>query len=367
MSTIEIQNTAKPAALLIGATGGIGGEVAHALLAAGWRVTGLARNPGEAAQRAGWVGNVEWIEGDAMREADVIAAARGAAVIFHGANPPGYRDWRGLAIPMLRHAIAAARASGARLIFPGNVYNFGPDAGAVITEASPQNPLTRKGRIRVEMEGMLEAAATEGVRTLIIRAGDFFGPHQPASWFKNAIVKPGRSLKSVTYPGVHDVGHAWAYLPDLATTIARLAAMETSLPAFERLHFGGHWLPRGVEIAKAVARVAGNPDLPIRSLPWVLIYAGAPFSTFMREALEMRYLWQVPLCLDNTKLRALIGEEAHTELDRAIQETLSELGCLSVQTATSGGKGSLLKSIADSGTSRAQVLRESNHRPQDAA
>jgi len=69
MSTIEIQNTAKPAALVIGATGGIGGEVAHALLAAGWRVTGLARNPGEAAQRAGWVGNVEWIEGDAMREA----------------------------------------------------------------------------------------------------------------------------------------------------------------------------------------------------------------------------------------------------------------------------------------------------------
>jgi hypothetical protein len=49
----------------------------------------------------------------------------------------------------------------------------------------------------------------------------------------------------------------------------------------------------------------------------------------MREALEMRYLWQVPLRLDNTKLQALIGEETHTSLDQAIKETLFEIGCLS--------------------------------------
>jgi nucleoside-diphosphate-sugar epimerase len=233
---------------------------------------------------------------------------------------------------MLRSAIAAARAGGARLIFPGNVYNFGPDAGAVITETSPQNPRTRKGRIRVEMEAMLEAAAREGTRSLIVRAGDFFGPHQPASWFKDAMVKQGRPLTSVTYAGVHQAGHAWAYLPDLAATIARLAAIETSLPAFERLHFGGHWLPHGVEMAKAIARAAGNPELPIRRFPWALVYAAAPFSTFMREALEMRYLWKVPLRLDNTKLRTLLGEEPHTKLDQAIKDTLAALNCLPTKT-----------------------------------
>jgi nucleoside-diphosphate-sugar epimerase len=328
MTTSHIENPAKPTALVIGATGGIGGEVAHALLAAGWRVTGLARKPQQAACRAGWVGDVQWVAGDAMIEADVVAAARGAKIIFHGANPPGYKNWRGLAIPMLRHSITAARAAGARLIFPGNVYNFGPDAGAVVTETSPQNPRTRKGRIRVEMEGMLETAALDGARALIIRAGDFFGPHQPASWFKDAMVKPGRSLKSVTYPGVHEAGHAWAYLPDLADAIARLAAIEDSLPGFERLNFGGHWLPRGVQMAEAIARAAGNAQLPIRDLPWGLIYAAAPFSTFLREALEMRYLWQVPLRLDNTRLRALLGEEPHTPLDVAIRETLAALGIL---------------------------------------
>jgi nucleoside-diphosphate-sugar epimerase len=328
MTMDNTENSSKPTALVIGATGGIGGEVAHALLAAGWRVTGLARSPADAARRAGWVGGIEWIAGDAMNEADVVAAARGAKIIFHGANPPGYKNWRGLAIPMLRHSIAAAGAAGARLIFPGNVYNFGPDAGAVITEISPQNPRTRKGRIRVEMEAMLANAAGHGARALIIRAGDFFGPRQPASWFKDAMVKPGKHLKSVTYPGVREAGHAWAYLPDLAACIVRLAEIETSLPAFESLNFGGHWLPRGVQMAEAIANAVGNPDLPIRNLPWALIYAGAPFSTFMREALEMRYLWQVPLRLDNSKLRGLLGEEPHTRLEQAVKETLAALGCL---------------------------------------
>jgi nucleoside-diphosphate-sugar epimerase len=324
----EINETEKPIALVIGVTGGIGGEVARALRLRGWQVRGLVRDPAQALRRAVGAGNINLVAGDAMREADVITAALGARIIFHGANPPGYKNWRGLAIPMLRNSIMAARASGARLIFPGNVYNFGPDAGAVITEDSPQNPLTRKGRIRVEMETMLAAAVPDGVRSMIIRAGDFFGPRQPASWFKNAMVKPGRPLRAVVYPGVPNAGHAWAYLPDLAATIARLADIETTLPSFERLHFGGHWLPRGIEIAEAVARVAGKPDLPIRPFPWALLYVGAPFSTFMREALEMRYLWQVPLRLDNTKLRSKIGEETHTPLDTAIEETLRAIGCL---------------------------------------
>ncbi len=326
MTISDKENHNKPKALVIGATGSVGGEVARALIVAGWRVTGLVRDPPGAARRAAWVGDVEWIAGDAMSEADVVSAAHGAKIIFHGASPPGYKNWRGLAIPMLRHSIAAARAASARLIFPGNVYNFGPDAGAVITESSPQNPRTRKGRIRVEMEEILEEGVENGTRVLIIRAGDFFGPHQPASWFKDVMVKPGGPLKSVTYPGVHQAGHAWAYLPDLAATIVRLAIIEDSLPAFERLHFGGHWLTHGVQMAEAIARAAGNPEMPIRKLSWALIYAGAPFSTFMREALEMRYLWQVPLRLENAKLCALLGAEPHTPLDVAITVTLAALG-----------------------------------------
>jgi hypothetical protein len=125
-------------------------------------VLGLNRTPDEARRRASWVRPVEWIPGDSMKETDVIAAAAGVDLIFHGANPPGYRNWRELAIPMLCNTIIAARHSGARIVIPGNVYNFGPDAGSVVNENSPQQPSTRKGKIRVEMEQLLRAASQEG-------------------------------------------------------------------------------------------------------------------------------------------------------------------------------------------------------------
>jgi nucleoside-diphosphate-sugar epimerase len=315
-------------ALVIGATGGIGGEVAHALIARGWSVRGLNRDPDAARRRASWMGPVQWVAGDAMNRADVVAAAAGVDVILHGANPPGYRNWRGLAIPMLDNSIAAARACGARIILPGNVYNFGPDAGSVIHEHSPQHPLTRKGKIRVEMEQRLIEASQQGVRSLVVRAGDFFGPHQPASWFRDAMVKPGKPLRSVVYPGDVQAGHAWAYLPDLAETIARLAEIETAMAPFECFHFGGHWFERGGEIAEAIRDAVGNPDLPIRKFPWIVVYLAAPFVTLMREMLEMRYLWRIPLRLDNRKLVGVIGAEPHTPLQAALRQTLAALQCL---------------------------------------
>ncbi|RPI33807.1 MAG: SDR family NAD(P)-dependent oxidoreductase, partial [Hyphomicrobiaceae bacterium] len=108
--------TYKRTVFVLGATGGIGGEVTLALLQGGWRVRSLHRQPGRAAQRAHQLADVQWVAGDAMRREDVVAAAEGADVIVHGVNPPGYHNWRGLALPMLENSIAAAKASGARLV-----------------------------------------------------------------------------------------------------------------------------------------------------------------------------------------------------------------------------------------------------------
>src|SRR5689334_5375218 len=104
-------------ALVLGANGGIGGEMTRVLLRHGWRVRALARRIPSATE--GDRANLEWVKGDAMVKDDVIAAARGAEVIVHAVNPAKYHNWAGLVLPMIDNTIAAAEASGARIVLPG--------------------------------------------------------------------------------------------------------------------------------------------------------------------------------------------------------------------------------------------------------
>jgi nucleoside-diphosphate-sugar epimerase len=311
-------------ALVLGANGGLGGATLRALLAHGWQVRALVRQPDAAPRMDG----VDWVGGDALIGADVLAAAQGMAVIVHAVNPPGYRDWHTLALPMLDNTIDAARAVGARIVFPGNIYNFGSGNVASLSESTAQTPTTRKGAIRREMERRLAAAAREGVRTLVLRAGDFFGAPANSTWFAQVMVKPGRPLGAVSYPGRAGVGHSWAYLPDVAETMVRLLEQEARLAPFDCFHMRGHWDADGTALMAAVRRVSGQPALRIKSVPWMVMRLLAPFWGLMRELVEVRYLWEEPFKLDNAKLVSFLGAEVRTPFDEALAATLAGMGCL---------------------------------------
>lgn len=314
-------------ALVLGATGGIGGEMVRQLLAAGWQVRALTRGELPSPRNDG----VTWLRGDAMLRADVLAASAGCAVIVHAVNPPGYRDWDKLVLPMLANTIAAAQAQGATIVLPGTVYNYGADAFPVLTEDAPQRPATRKGAIRVELEARLERASGGSARVLIVRAGDFFGPHAGNSWFAQGLVKPGQPVRAITYPGQEGIGHQWSYLPDVARTMVALLAVRERLPPFARFHLAGHWDHDGRQMTNTIARVvaqATGKAPQVKPFPWWLMALVAPFVATLRELREMRYLWQTPVRMDNARLLAVLGQEPHTPLDLAVRATLKGLGNL---------------------------------------
>jgi nucleoside-diphosphate-sugar epimerase len=142
------------------------------------------------------------------------------------------------------------------------------------------------------MERRLYDYAQRGGRVLIVRAGDFFGPRTANSWFSQGLVRPGSPITKVYDPGRPGMGHAWSYVPD----VARCARAEPKIKAFS----------------------------------WWLLTALALFVSTFREMGEMRYLWRVPLRLDNSRLEAVLGREPHTPLDEAVEATLQGLGCLKV-------------------------------------
>jgi nucleoside-diphosphate-sugar epimerase len=338
---MEIKMADRKTALVLGATGGIGGEVARRLHADGWAIRAMSRKPDHSGNAA-----FEWIAGDAMNREDVLSAATGVSLIVHAVNPPGYRKWNEFVLPMIDNTIVAAKENGARILLPGTVYNYGPDAFDRLDETAPQNPLTRKGRIRVELEKRLEAASREGARVLIVRAGDFFGPKAGNTWFAQGLIKPGRPLTAITSPGASGVGHQWAYLPDVAETMVQLINRESELGAFERFHMDGHWDSDGRQMIDAIRRAAGNPDLPVKGFPWTIMKLASPFAPLFRELMEMRYLWQTPVRLRNERLVAFLGYEPRTPLDEAVRNTLAGLGCLDGRNRSDEGLASVTGLLA---------------------
>jgi nucleoside-diphosphate-sugar epimerase len=285
---------------------------------------------------------IEWVQGDALNASDVMSAALGCSVIVHAVNPAGYRGWAELVLPMIDHTIAAARACGATVVLPGTVYNYGPDALPVLTEVSAQHPTTRKGAIRVQLEARLAAAADKGdIRVIVVRAGDFFGPRCGNNWFTQGMVKPGRRVHVVQWPGRPGVGHQFAYLPDVARTMVELIERRAKLPAFATFHMAGHWDADGREFGQAIQRAVlrhGGAKPSVRPFPWWLLRLLSPFVTTFRELLEMQYLWEREVRMENRRLVQTLGYEPHTPLDAAIEATLVGIGCLDVS-KQHGGHG----------------------------
>ena len=317
----------KTKALILGATGGIGSEVANQLNKAGWHINALKRDIHQTAKN----NDITWFQGDALNQTDVETAAQGCSVILHGVNPAGYKNWETLVLPMLDNTIAVAKKIGACIVLPGTVYNYGQDAFPLLSETSPQNPVTKKGRIRVEMERRLEDFAEQGGQVIIVRAGDFFGPNAANNWFSQGLIKPNKPVKTISNPSKINVGHQWAYLPDVAATMVKLIETRDTLDAFSTFHMSGFWDEDGMQMAKAIRRIVeeNTGKIPkISASPWWLMQLIAPFNETLREMMEMKYLWQQPIRMNNTKLIQQLGKEPSTPIDQAIEETLRGLNCL---------------------------------------
>ena len=284
--------------LILGARGRFGRAASIAFRDAGWEVHTLTRGAAP-----GIPGTIEH-KGD-LRDAGALARlAEGRDVIVHAANVP-YPDWAKELPPLTRAVIGAADSSGATVLIPGNVYVFGADMPEVLGSETPHRPNTHKGRLRVEMEEAFRQASRRGVRSIVLRAGDFLEPESSGNWFDLVLAKSLASGR-LTYPGRRDVVHAWAWLPDVARAAVGLAEIRERLPAFDDVHFAGLSLT-GEELRNGLAQAMGR-DLTIRGFPWMLLRLGAPFNPMWRELLEVRYLWDVPHQLDPGPLAGLLPD-----------------------------------------------------------
>ncbi|WP_417207830.1 epimerase [Antarctobacter sp.] len=274
--------------LILGGNGRFGRNAAEAFWNAGWRIRLFDR-----------------------AKDDLTQAAQGADVIVNGWNP-AYTDWAAMVPSLTEQVIAAARASGATVIVPGNVYVFGkdaPDHFGPDTAHGATNPL---GRTRIEMEAAYRAS---GVPVILLRAGDFLDTAASGNWF-DLQMAPTLRKGVLTYPGNPDAPHAWAYLPDLARAAVALAERRADLPRFADITFPGFTLT-GREMAVLCGKVLGRP-VRIRRMAWWPLRLVSPVWRMGAKLLEMRYLWDKPHHLSRDGFDGLLPGFVETDVTEAL-------------------------------------------------
>ncbi len=271
-------------ALILGASGKVDTHAARALESTGWSIRRYDR-----------------------KTDDMTQAAIGADIIVNGLNPPNYHNWSEIIPAITEQVIAAAKASGASVIIPGNVYHFGATGGEW-SESTPPNPCSRKGKIRLDME---RAYRDSGVQTIILRAGNWIDPEHNSDIFS---VLALRSIKSgkITVPGDPDTIQSHAFLPDWARALQMLAEKREQLSQFEDIPFPGHAFTFN-ELKTALEHELMRP-LALSRFPWWALRLTTPVWELARELVEMRYLWNTPHTLSPTRFNALLPDFAPTPM-----------------------------------------------------
>ena len=282
-------------ALILGASGKIGRHFTAALRTQGWQTRAYSRGT------------------------DMNAAAQGCALIVNGLNPPGYHDWDRLLPAITAQVIGAARASGATILFPGNVYVYGDQPGPW-NETTPHRPCSRKGRLRATAEAQYRAATDQGVRVIILRAGDFLDD-APGDSALDVIYLRSLSKGAITTPGDPTVRRAHAYLPDLARAGVALAMLGDQLPAFADLPFAGNTFSTQ-HLKAEVERLQGR-SLKLAVFPWLFMRLAGPVWELARELQEMRYLFNLEHRLSDARLQTLLPGFQVTPLPEILRRTLA--------------------------------------------
>ena len=285
--------------LVLGASGNFGSNAAREYAAAGWEVARYRRGT------------------------DMTAAARGAGLIVNALNPPMYHAWARLIPQITRDVLAAARASGATVLVPGNVYVYGDQPGPWGPD-TPHRPVAGKGRVRAEMEAAYRAAAAEGVRTILLRAGDYVDAGSAATILNMVVLKPLAKGKIVAL-GRPEARRAYAHLPDMARAAVALAGMRADLPAFADLPFADHHFSVA-DLAAEIGRQTGRAPR-VTAFAWWQLRLAAPVWELARELREMRYLYDLDHALDPAPLAAVLGPQVpHTPFAEVVAAHLSRQG-----------------------------------------
>lgn len=269
---------------ILGAGGAIGHHLARGLREYTDLIRLVSRNPVKVNP------SDQILAADLMDPAQVQKAVSGSSIVYVTVGfPYSLKIWKENWPRFTRNVLDACIENKCKLVFFDNIYLYDPSYLNGMTEETPINPPSKKGKVRAGICEMIMKEVLEGkLEALIARSADFYGPGiKNSSVLTETVLDPLSKGKKASWMGSLKFKHSFTYTPDAGKATALLGNTESAynqvwhLPTAEDPWTGKEWIDAiaGEMGVQARTQVATKPV--VRMLGW--------FMPIMREMVEMMY------------------------------------------------------------------------------
>lgn len=208
--------------------------------------------------------------------------------------------WQNTWPQFMQRVIDSCIKFNAKLVFFDNVYVYKKESVPFMTETTPVDPPSKKGKVRQKLREMIMQGVEDNKLTaLIARSADFYGPENKNSALSIMVAQNFMKGKKAQVFGDPDKIHTYTYTPDAAKATAILGNstdaynQEWHVPTTKERLTNRQWIEL---IATEL-----NTDAKVQKVPaWILNLAGI-FVPIMREFPEMLYQYEQDYIFDSSK------------------------------------------------------------------
>jgi len=240
-----------------------------------------------------------WQKADLLNYNELQAATAGSTIIYLCAGLVYDKNiWREQWPVIMQNVINIAKVNKARLIFFDNVYMYGLVKGPM-TEDTPYNPVSEKGKIRAGIANMLMDEVKAGnIQASIARAADFYGTNSLNSFFDMMVLDKYAKKQSAQWLGDPDKLHNFSYIPDMGKAMYLLGQHPES--DNQIWHLPTAPVMTGKQFIELAANIYNVKPKYMRVGKWLLFILGL-FKKVIMGTVEMYYQYNHDYIFDNSK------------------------------------------------------------------
>jgi len=287
---------------ILGAGGAIGIELAKALQSYTTEIRLVSRNPKKVND------GDELFSADLLNYDDVQKAVTGSTVVYVTVGfEYNIKVWSKKWPKLIENVIKACKQHRCKLVFFDNIYMYDENYLDGMTEETPINPPSKKGKIRALVaKKIMDEVKAGHLTALIARSADFYGPSiQNVSMLTETVFKPLSLGKKATWMGSINYKHSFTYAPDAGKATALLGNSEDAynqiwhLPTDTNPMTGKEW----------IMAIAGEMGIKpkVQVAPKFLVWILGLFIPVMKEMVEMIYQYDRNYVFDSSKFETRFG------------------------------------------------------------